>query len=161
MATSKGLGESDIATIFVDKKTFKVNKKTLVDNSDFFAAMFASGMKETTQNSAVLHDVSARVFRDLLVFMETGKLRCEIGEELLTAAAFLQMRGVIEHSIRHILWLRDDTHLNNACLVLAHTMMQTQKDRIFPALSISSMTSQNNGGQDASSRHPSVLTHAE
>eukprot|EP00058_Branchiostoma_floridae_P017612 XP_002603101.1 hypothetical protein BRAFLDRAFT_116960 [Branchiostoma floridae] len=102
MATSKDLGESDIATIFVDKKTFKVNKKTLEDKSDFFAAMFASRMTETIQNSAVLHDVSAGVFRDLLVFMETGKLRCEIDEELLTAAAFLQMRGVIEHSIRNV-----------------------------------------------------------
>ncbi|CAH1247602.1 KLHL42 [Branchiostoma lanceolatum] len=91
-----------MATILVDKKTFKVSKRTLMDKSDFFAAMFASGMKETTQNSAVLHDVSAGVFRDLLVFMETGKLRCEIDEELLTAAAFLQMQGVIEHSLRHV-----------------------------------------------------------
>ncbi|KAI8497543.1 hypothetical protein Bbelb_248490 [Branchiostoma belcheri] len=95
-------GATDVATIVVDKKTFKVKKRTLVEKSEFFAAMFNSGMKECTQNTVVLRNVSSAVFRDLMAFLDTGKLRCEIDAQLLTAAAFLQMHDVIEHCIRHV-----------------------------------------------------------
>lgn len=61
--------------IIVGDKTFRCHKVVLAAVSDYFQAMFTSGMKETVQNQCVLNDIQPEVFESTLelIYDESGK----------------------------------------------------------------------------------------
>ena len=62
------LFQDDMCTDFeivTDRKTFRCHKVVLASTSDYFKAMFSSGMKETELNKATFTDVSAETFETL------------------------------------------------------------------------------------------------
>ncbi|XP_066269292.1 kelch-like protein 42 [Branchiostoma lanceolatum] len=92
--------EEETVSLIVEGEEILVDKQTLTDRSQYFRAMFASGMREASQNSVVLHDVTANVIRELLNFFRTGQLTLDQSttQEILTTAIFLQMDDVINHA---------------------------------------------------------------
>lgn len=70
------LWQEDSCTDFVieiGKKSFRCHKVVLSSVSDYFKAMFNSGMKETEQNKAVLDDVSPESFEKILKILYTDR----------------------------------------------------------------------------------------
>ncbi|XP_059175091.1 uncharacterized protein LOC131955131 [Physella acuta] len=56
----------------VQDKTIECHRLVLAACSEFFRALFRSGMKEVTENCVVLEDVSCQVFRLILDFIYKG-----------------------------------------------------------------------------------------
>ncbi|XP_078584685.1 kelch repeat and BTB domain-containing protein 13-like [Branchiostoma floridae x Branchiostoma japonicum] len=92
--------EEETVSLIVEDEEILVDKQTLMNHSQYFRAMFSSGMREATQDSVVLHDVTANVIRELLDFFRTGQLTLDQSttQEILTTAIFLQMDDVINHA---------------------------------------------------------------
>ena len=87
--------------VIVGDKTFRCHKVVLAAVSDYFQAMFTSGMKETVQNQCVLNDIQPEVFESTLelIYDESGKnvrALCQKGteeiQEYLRIAGMLQMK---------------------------------------------------------------------
>ncbi|XP_035668845.1 kelch repeat and BTB domain-containing protein 13-like [Branchiostoma floridae] len=93
-----GLGRPDI-WLCTGRQRFRTHKDLLATESDYFRAMFESGMRECKQEEVDLEGFSGRVFELLLDFLYTGKLSVKkiMIEALLAHASFLQMRSVMEH----------------------------------------------------------------
>ncbi|KAI8497551.1 hypothetical protein Bbelb_248570 [Branchiostoma belcheri] len=92
--------EEKTISLIIEDEQILVDKQTLMNHSQYFRAMFSSGMRESTQNSVVLHDVTVDVIRKLLNFFQTGQLAFDHSgtQETLTTAIFLQMDDVISHA---------------------------------------------------------------
>ncbi|XP_059170031.1 kelch-like protein 3 [Physella acuta] len=59
-------------TVIIDEQPIKCHRMILAACSDYFMAMFQSGMKEATENCIVLNDVSYDVFTFILNSLYTG-----------------------------------------------------------------------------------------
>ncbi|KAL9696140.1 hypothetical protein quinque_015425 [Culex quinquefasciatus] len=98
---------SDV-TILVDQKKFYAQRAILSVRSPVFAAMFQSGMQESSLNRIVIEDIEPDVFEEVLRFIYVGKvIGLElIADELLAAAdkyALDRLRRMCEgHLGRHI-----------------------------------------------------------
>ncbi|KAL3859086.1 hypothetical protein ACJMK2_009320 [Sinanodonta woodiana] len=79
--------------IQVEKKAFKCHKVVLSAFSDYFQAMFSSGMKESHNNTICLKDIGSIVFETILKFAYSGEdvVTVENAEDLLRAAVQLQI----------------------------------------------------------------------
>lgn len=80
--------------IEVDCVIFKCHKVFLCAISDFFHAMFQSGMKESVNNRIKLSGLSSTTFKDVLTFYYEGDehvITHDTVEELLRAAGLLQL----------------------------------------------------------------------
>ena len=80
--------------IEVNNVVFKCHKVFLCAISDFFQAMFLSGMKESVNNRIQLSGLSSSTFRDVLTFYYEGMdnvITHDTVEELLRAAGLLQL----------------------------------------------------------------------
>ncbi|XP_076462693.1 kelch-like protein 24a [Babylonia areolata] len=80
--------------IEVDNEVFKCHKVFLCAISDFFRAMFLSGMKESVNNRIQLSGLTSSTFRDVLTFYYEGDdqvITHDTVEELLRAAGLLQL----------------------------------------------------------------------
>ena len=85
-------------TLRAGDKSFRIHRTVLASVSDYFYAMFTSGMKESQQDFAELKGVSSRMLELLLQFIYTGDL-CVTEQnvvELLNAAAHLQIATVVK-----------------------------------------------------------------
>ncbi|WAR13310.1 KLH24-like protein [Mya arenaria] len=80
--------------IQVEKKTFKSHKVILSAFSDYFHAMFSSGMKESQNNVVCIKDISSIIFENVLSFAYSGEdcVTIENAEDLLRASVLLQIR---------------------------------------------------------------------
>ena len=80
--------------IQVEKKTFKCHKVILSAFSDYFHAMFSSGMKESHNNVVCLKDISSSIFENVLSFAYSGEdvVTIENAEDLLRASVLLQIQ---------------------------------------------------------------------
>ena len=107
------LRHDDVCTDFevtVGDKCFRCHKVVLAAVSDYFKAMFSSGMKETVQNKATLNDILPEVFESTLsmIYDETGEMVHDLNkkgtaemEEYLRAAGMLQIAFLKEICIQH------------------------------------------------------------
>lgn len=60
-------------SVEVEGKTFRCHKVVLAAVSDYFKAMFSSGMKEVEHSKATLQDVSAGAFEVMLNILYPSK----------------------------------------------------------------------------------------
>ncbi|KAK6179618.1 hypothetical protein SNE40_011935 [Patella caerulea] len=87
--------------IHVEGEVFHCHKVFLCAISDYFRAMFLSGMRESLDGRVSIDDklISGSLFRDILSFYYNGKdsvVTAENAEDLLRAASILQMNCLIE-----------------------------------------------------------------
>ncbi|CAH1254404.1 KBTBD11 [Branchiostoma lanceolatum] len=80
-------------SICIDGENFPANKAVLGEKSDYFRAMFSSGMKESTEDVVNLQSIPPNVFKPLLDYMHTDIL--EIPQDcfldMLDTVSFLQI----------------------------------------------------------------------
>lgn len=84
--------------IQVEKKTFKCHKVILSAFSDYFHAMFSSGMKECQNNVVCIKDISSVIFENVLSFAYSGEdcVTIDNAEDLLRASVLLQIQCLQE-----------------------------------------------------------------
>ncbi|XP_069481192.1 kelch repeat and BTB domain-containing protein 13 [Ambystoma mexicanum] len=85
--------------IQVEGKLFTVDKSLLVRSSEYFRALFESGMRESTQEEIQLHGFSSLGFL-ILIRVLSGERPILDADEILCAiecAAFLQAEALVRH----------------------------------------------------------------
>ncbi len=87
----------------VEDTEIKAHKIILVARSEYFRAMFLSGMKESTDKTIPIQDVSSSTFRNLLQFIYTGTTPVTEANivELFGAAEMFQVPDLKELCILH------------------------------------------------------------
>ncbi|XP_053127749.1 kelch repeat and BTB domain-containing protein 13 [Hemicordylus capensis] len=90
--------------IQVEEEFFSVDKALLVENSEYFRALFQSGMKESTQQEIRIRDLSATGFCIMLKILEGGHpvLSCEENLQAVECAAFLQVQAMAKYLMNSI-----------------------------------------------------------
>lgn len=102
-------------TIIVEDVHFSVEKQVLVQNSDYFQALYRSGMKECWQEELHLKCVQARGFLIALTVLR-GERPILDGDDIVEAiecAAFLQVAPLTKHLINIV--------NSDNCLLMCHT----------------------------------------
>ncbi|XP_059175108.1 kelch-like protein 41b [Physella acuta] len=61
-------------TVVVGETSFRCHRLVLAACSEFFQALFSSGLREATENSVVLQDVSSEVFQKILSALYSGQI---------------------------------------------------------------------------------------
>ncbi|KAI8510024.1 hypothetical protein Bbelb_124520 [Branchiostoma belcheri] len=94
--------EEEVLLVVIGEEELCVKKATLTRESGYFSAMMSSGMRESCENKVELHGVSPEVFKTILDFFGTRRMRFDkVGpEEILETAVFLQMDGVMNYMRR-------------------------------------------------------------
>uniref|UniRef100_A0A1A7Y3B4 Kelch domain containing 5 n=1 Tax=Iconisemion striatum TaxID=60296 RepID=A0A1A7Y3B4_9TELE len=89
---------SDQIAIVVDDRTYEVNKKKLIEKSDYFRALYSSGMRESTEDSVQLQGLSVTGLELVLEFINTSKVQVvnETLEDLIETASFLQVTSILK-----------------------------------------------------------------
>jgi hypothetical protein len=84
-------------TLIAQDAQFPVHKSLLASVSDYFRAMFCSGMREATSSAVSLQGISADGLRKIVDFIYSGEVQIgmEDVEEILDAATHLQMRHIV------------------------------------------------------------------
>lgn len=102
-------------TIVVQDVHFSVEKQVLVQNSDYFQALYRSGMKECWQEELHLKCVQARGFLIALTVLR-GERPILDGDDIVEAiecAAFLQVAPLTKHLVNIV--------NSDNCLLMCHT----------------------------------------
>ncbi|XP_038122835.1 speckle-type POZ protein B-like [Culex quinquefasciatus] len=149
---------SDV-TIQVGPEKFFAQKAILSVRSPVFAAMFQSGMQESTLNRLIVEDIEPDVFKEMLRFVYVGKVERlrEMPHELLAAAdkyALDQLRKICEtHLLGHI---NKETVLKTLALADAYHAEELKKQSIqFVCTNIKSM--QGTDWKDYNCAHPDLV----
>ncbi|XP_072309797.1 kelch-like protein 42 [Eucyclogobius newberryi] len=84
--------------IVMDDKTYEVNKKNLIEKSDYFRALYSSGMRESKQDCVQLQGLSVSGLELVLEFINTSKVQIvnETLEDLIETASFLQVTSILQ-----------------------------------------------------------------
>ncbi|CAN9508476.1 unnamed protein product [Ophioblennius macclurei] len=87
-----------LIAIVVEDKVYEVDKKKLIEKSDYFRALFSSGMRESTEDSVQLQGLSAPGLELVLEFINTSKVQVvnETLEDLIETASFLQVTSILK-----------------------------------------------------------------
>ncbi|XP_059170030.1 kelch-like protein 8 [Physella acuta] len=82
----------------VQDETIQCHRLILAACSEFFKALFRSGMKEVTENLCVLNDVSCEIFRMILNTLYSGEIVLTLGNlfEVWRCANMLQIRFLVD-----------------------------------------------------------------
>ncbi|KAM9311935.1 kelch repeat and BTB domain-containing protein 13 [Gastrophryne carolinensis] len=101
--------------VTVEETVFTTDKDLLVKHSEYFRALFQSGMKESTQDEIHLHNLGAIGFLITLRVLEGERplLNCEEILQAVECAAFLQ----VEILTKHLVSLIDSDN----CLIMYQT----------------------------------------
>ncbi|XP_041358311.1 kelch-like protein 21 [Gigantopelta aegis] len=81
--------------IEVDGTNFRCHRVVLCAISDYFQAMFTSGMKESLDGKVRLAGISSKIFQDVLTFYYQGAcyiIHADNVEDMLRASTLLQMK---------------------------------------------------------------------
>ncbi|XP_048863226.1 kelch-like protein 42 [Brienomyrus brachyistius] len=139
-----------IIAITVDDKTYNVSKSKLIEKSDYFRALYSSGMRESGEDSVQLQGLSVPGLELVLEFINTSKVQVanETLEDLIETASFLQVTSILKLLLSEIrldncveLYNLSEiygTHdLRNACLKFMschyHPMLRRPEFRNLPA----------------------------
>lgn len=143
------MSSDQIVFIVVDDKTYEVNKKKLIEKSDYFRALYSSGMRESTEASVQLQGLSVPGLELVLEFINTSKVRVvnDTLEDLIETASFLQVTSILKlltaeirmdncvelYSLSEVYGTRE---LRNACLKYMscyyHPMLRWPEFRRLP-----------------------------
>ncbi|XP_053325790.1 actin-binding protein IPP [Spea bombifrons] len=84
--------------IQIGERVFGLHKLVLAASSPYFSALFAGGMKESSNDVVQIQGVEPSSFELLLDFIYTGSVKITSGnvQELMTAADMLQLSLVVE-----------------------------------------------------------------
>lgn len=123
------MSSDQIIAIVVDDRTYEVNKNKLIEKSDYFRALYSSGMRESSEDSVQLQGLSVSGLELVLEFINTSKVQVvnETLEDLIETASFLQVTSILKlltseirqencvelYSLSEVYGTRD---LRNACL---------------------------------------------
>ncbi|CAI5792667.1 repeat and BTB domain-containing 13 [Podarcis lilfordi] len=90
--------------IQVEEEFFSVDKALLVENSEYFRALFQSGMRESTQKEIQIRDLSATGFAVMLKVLEGEHpiLSCEENLRAVECASFLQVKTLAKYLMSSI-----------------------------------------------------------
>ncbi|XP_066287834.1 kelch-like protein 13 [Branchiostoma lanceolatum] len=140
METYAGTNE-DVILIAGDVK-FTANKASLIASSDYFKAMFSSGMKETLQEEVNIHGVTSSGLGKALQFVSTTKLDLSLDtvQDILSTASYLQMSALLQHCSSHLKSVLDinncltvydigqEFHLDDVCTCVEPVLKQSFTD---------------------------------
>ncbi|XP_062299810.1 kelch-like protein 42 isoform X2 [Scomber scombrus] len=92
------MSSDQIIAIVMDDKIFEVNKKKLIEKSDYFRALYSSGMRESTEDCVQLQGLSVPGLELVLEFINTSKVQVvnETLEDLIETASFLQVTSILK-----------------------------------------------------------------
>ncbi|XP_028253800.1 kelch-like protein 42 isoform X2 [Parambassis ranga] len=92
------MSTDQIIAIVMDDKIYEVNKKKLIEKSDYFRALYSSGMRESTEDSVQLQGLSVPGLELVLEFINTSKVQVvnETLEDLIETASFLQVTSILK-----------------------------------------------------------------
>lgn len=92
------MSSEQIIAIVMDDKIYEVNKKKLIEKSDYFRALYSSGMRESTEDSVQLQGLSVPGLELVLEFINTSKVQVvnETLEDLIETASFLQVTSILK-----------------------------------------------------------------
>ncbi|XP_060611861.2 kelch repeat and BTB domain-containing protein 13 [Anolis sagrei] len=90
--------------IHLEEEYFSVDKALLVDHSEYFRALFQSGMRESNQEEIQIRDLSAMGFSIMLKILEGSfpVLSCEENLKAVECASFLQVKAMAKYLIASI-----------------------------------------------------------
>ncbi|XP_054621544.1 kelch-like protein 42 isoform X2 [Dunckerocampus dactyliophorus] len=96
--TYSNMTSDQITTIVLENKIFEVNKKKLMEKSDYFHALYSSGMRESTEDTVQLQGLSVPGLELVLDFINTSKVEFanETLEDLVDAASYLQVTSILK-----------------------------------------------------------------
>ncbi|CAH8473128.1 unnamed protein product [Schistosoma rodhaini] len=82
--------------IKAESREFLAHRVVLAASSDYFDAMFSSGMAESAQLEVELKSITPEIMDTLLDYVYTGQVRVSMAnvQDLLPAASLVQMEGV-------------------------------------------------------------------
>ncbi|KAF4080957.1 hypothetical protein AMELA_G00155430 [Ameiurus melas] len=83
--------------IVMDNRSYNVSKSKLIEKSDYFRALYSSGMREAGEDSVQLQGLSVPGLELVLEFINTSKVQVanETLEDLIEAASFLQVTPIL------------------------------------------------------------------
>lgn len=92
------MSADQVIAIMVDDRTYEVNKKKLIEKSEYFRALYSSGMRESTEDSVQLQGLSVPGLELVLEFINTSKVQVvnETLEDLIETASFLQVTSILK-----------------------------------------------------------------
>lgn len=92
------MSSEQIIAIVVEDKIYEVDKKKLIEKSDYFRALFSSGMRESTEDCVQLQGLSVPGLELVLEFINTSKVQVvnETLEDLIETASFLQVTSILK-----------------------------------------------------------------
>ncbi|KTF82392.1 hypothetical protein cypCar_00001725 [Cyprinus carpio] len=139
-----------IIEIVMDDKTYNVSKSKLIEKSDYFRALYSSGMRESAEDSVQLRGLSAPGLELVLEFINTSKVQVanETLEDLIETASFLQVTSILKLLLSEIkqencveLFKLSEVYgmheLRKACLKFMscyyHPMLRRPEFRMLPA----------------------------
>ncbi|XP_039524329.1 kelch-like protein 42 isoform X2 [Pimephales promelas] len=140
-----------IIEIVMDDKTYNVSKSKLIEKSDYFRALYSSGMRESGEDSVQLRGLSIPGLELVLEFINTSKVQVanETLEDLIETASFLQVTSILKlllseirqencvelYNLSEVYGMHD---LRNACLKFMscyyHVMLRRQEFKKLPAV---------------------------
>ncbi|KAG9280680.1 kelch-like protein 42 [Astyanax mexicanus] len=87
-----------IIEIVMDDRTYNVSKSKLIEKSDYFRALYSSGMRESGEDSVQLQGLSGPGLELVLEFINTSKVQVanETLEDLIETASFLQVTPILK-----------------------------------------------------------------
>ncbi|KAA0721022.1 Kelch-like protein 42 [Triplophysa tibetana] len=139
-----------IIAIVLDDKTYNVSKSKLIEKSDYFRALYSSGMREAAEDSVQLQGLSAPGLELVLEFINTSKVQVsnETLEDLIETASFLQVTPILKLLLSEIrtdncveLYKLSEVYgaqdLRHACMKYMscyyHPMLRRPEFRMLPA----------------------------
>ncbi|XP_065213646.1 kelch-like protein 5 isoform X2 [Planococcus citri] len=83
-------------TLVAGDKSINAHKVVLCATSDYFAAMFTTNLKESSQSEVILHEMDGEILYKLILYCYTGKidLHEDTVESMLAIASILQLGEV-------------------------------------------------------------------
>lgn len=102
--TAAMTSHEQIIEIVMDDKTYNVSKSKLIEKSDYFRALYSSGMRESAEDSVRLRGLSAPGLELVLEFINTSKVKVdnETLEDLIETASFLQVTSILKMLLSEI-----------------------------------------------------------
>lgn len=84
--------------IVMDNRSYNVSKSKLIEKSDYFRALYSSGMREAGEDSVQLQGLSVPGLELVLEFINTSKVQVvnETLEDLIETASFLQVTPILK-----------------------------------------------------------------